>query len=293
MPVYSMTGYARSEASALGGKVSVEIKSVNHRYLELRFHLPAQVLSLEPEMTRLFRERLSRGRVEVWINLSGVELPVEVVWNRPLARQTAKALQEMKEELDLQGSPDLSLLAEQKDILSVSESPPSAAETWKELEPVLEDGLERLLEMRAREGDALAGDISSRIDLIRNRLSETEGKKDSVVENYRQRLKRKIAEILEDSEKTDQARLEQEVALLADRTDITEELVRARSHLEQMDRLLDSDGPMGRKLDFLTQELFREINTCSNKAQDAEVSRLAVDMKAELEKIREQVQNLE
>jgi len=293
LSVYSMTGYARVEGPALGGSVSVEIKSVNHRYLELRFFLPPSLQFLEADMARLFREKVCRGRVEVRINLSGVDLPVAVEWNRGLAKQMDLALKEMKEELGLQGELDLAMLAGQKDVLTINEKVQAEEESWKELRPVLEDSLSSFLEMRAKEGAALAEDLMARLESIGKWTGEVERNKDNVVETYRQRLQRRLSEILEDPEKVDRSRLEQEVALLADRADITEELVRTRSHLDQMGKLIETEGAKGRKLDFLTQELFREITTMGNKAQDAEVSRLVVDMKAELEKIREQVQNLE
>ncbi len=293
MTVYSMTGYARLESDALSGTVSVEIKSVNHRYLDLKFYLPSRLGFLEADMGRLIREKVSRGHVEVRVNLSGVDLPVEVDWNRPLAKQMSKALREMKEELGLEGSPELGILAAQKDIFTISEKSRPERETWEELRPVLEKALASFIEMRAQEGAALTEDLKSRLRGMRRLLAEAEGKKDKVVENYRVRLERRMAEILEDPNKVDRNRLEQETALFADRADITEEIVRARSHLDQMEQLLESEGPKGRKLDFLTQEVLREITTTSNKAQNADISRLAVDMKAELEKIREQVQNLE
>lgn len=287
-----MTGYARSEGSAGGSRVTVEAKSVNHRYLEIKPHLPREILPFEQWIVELGREHLNRGRVEVWVNLGAGDRAVEVSWNRPLAEGIVAALKQMQTELGLAGGVDLSLLASQKDVILFSDLGPWGDESKEELRPLFIECFEKLKAMRAREGEALARDLKKRAAEVGAMVAGLPEQVSAVVKSYRDRLAKRAEELLNGRE-PDEERLSQEVALFADRCDVTEEIVRFQSHLSQFGEVLGGEGPKGRKLDFLVQEMFREINTASNKAQDAEVSRAAVEVKTELEKIREQVQNLE
>jgi len=288
-----MTGFARAEGEAGGARVTVEAKSINHRYLELKIYLPRELSAWEQKVTELCRSLFQRGRVEVRANVEAGQRPVEVKWNRPLAEGMARAFEEMKDALDLKGRPDLSLLALQRDVILIGDSGPWADEAWPELKRVFEECFERLLAMRAQEGSALADDILGRIKAIEERLDTLADKAPALVSGYRDKLEKRLKELLSGQTPVNEERLAQELALFADRSDITEELVRAKSHLAQFRTVLGDDAAKGRKLDFLIQEIFREINTTSNKVQDAGLSGLAVEIKTELEKIREQVQNLE
>jgi len=290
---YSMTGYARAEGEALGMRVTVEMKSVNHRYLDLKLRLARQLQIFEPKVSELCRGKLGRGRVELWANLDPGDAPVNVKFNRPLAQGLLKALNRMKQELGLAGEPDLALLAREKDVILIDDTKAWGDEAWNELGPVFENALASLLEMRAREGRILAEDLSARLDAMEALLESLEDKAGGVVALYKKKLDKRIGELLGNGAGIEPERLAHETALFADRSDITEEMVRFKSHLGQFRETLSAPGPKGRKLDFLCQEFFREINTASNKAQDAEVSGLAVEIKTVLEKVREQVQNLE
>lgn len=291
--IYSMTGYARASGRVSETSVTVEAKSVNHRYLDLKIHLPRELLMFENKVSELARSFFHRGRIELWVNSEPGERPVKVSWNRPLARGIMAAIQEMKWAFNLTSDAELALLASQKDVIIIADSGAFGDEAWSGLAAVVGECFQALQEMRAREGAALSEDIIKRLEAIEKNLDALSGEAGATIASYREKLEKRIVELMGDRGGIDPARLAQEVVIMADRADITEELVRARSHIGQFRAVLGDDGPKGRKLDFLTQELFREINTSSNKAAGVKVSGLAVDMKTELEKIREQVQNLE
>ena len=291
--IYSMTGYALVSGQAGGARITVEAKAVNNRYLDFKLHLPRELQGLEDKVMTLARSFFCRGRIELWANLEPGERPLEVRWNRPLAEGILKAGQEMKKALGLPGEFDLSLLAGQKDVILIADSGPWGEEAWPELGAVFSECFQALQKMRAQDGEALAEDILERVRGIEKRTEEIGARSKVVVGSYRERLEKRVRELIGDQSGLDPGRLAQEVALLADHADITEELVRLRSHLVQFREGMAEEGPRGRKLDFLVQELFREINTAANKAQDAAISRFAVEIKTDLEKIREQIQNLE
>jgi uncharacterized protein (TIGR00255 family) len=291
--VHSMTGYARGEGQVSGRRVTIEIKSVNHRYLDLRLHLPRELAGFEPQFTELCRNRLARGRVEVFVGLGPGSAAATVALNRPLAEGIVAALRELKSQFGLAGEPDLALLADREGVIAIDISAPLGESAWPEFEAVAEAVIRALQDMRAREGAALARDLAARIATIAGRFEDVAAHTGEVVATYREKLERRLREIGGNGAGIAPDRLAQEIVLFADRADVTEELVRARSHLGQFRATLDSDGPKGRKLDFLVQEISREINTLSNKSQSALISGIAVDIKTELEKVREQVQNLE
>lgn len=291
--IYSMTGYSRAEGNVGDSRLLVEAKSVNHRYLDLKLHLPREFLIIESKINRLSRSLFSRGRIEVWVTSEQGEKPVEVRWNRPLAEGILQAIKEMKEALELSDEPVISLLTREKDVILISDRSSPGEEVWPELSPIFIECFESLKKMRAKEGEVLARDILLRIKNIETRIDDLAQKAEAVVTTYRDRLEKRIKGLLNDQAIIDPERLAQEAAIFADRSDITEEMVRSRSHMAQVREVLEEDGAKGRKLDFLIQEMFREITTTSNKALDATVSLQVVEIKAELEKIREQVQNLE
>jgi len=288
-----MTGYSRADGEVVGASFTVEVKSVNHRYLDLKLHLPRELQIFERKISELVRSYVNRGRIDVWALCEPGQAPVEVKWNRPLARGLMAALAGMKEALGLAGTVDLTLLASQKDVILINESGAFGEEAWPDLSRLLGECLESLKEMRKTEGETLAQDITARIGAIELLLDKISERAKDVVSAYRDKLEKRINDLLSGRGLVDEDRLAQEAAIFADRSDITEEVVRARSHFEQFRSALAEQGPKGRKLDFLVQEIFREVNTTSSKAPDAQVAGWVVEIKTELEKIREQVQNLE
>jgi len=214
------------------------------------------------------------------------------VLNRPLVREYRRILQELREELGLEGAPDLSAFLNNRDLILMEETSPDLDALWTQLEPALEAALDEAQAMREAEGSILAQDLIARLDRLSELFRQAAEQAPAVVENYRRKLNERVAVILDDTH-PDPQRLAFEVAILADKCDVTEEAVRAASHLEQFRSFLDADAPVGRKLDFLLQELNREANTMGSKLPDADAAQLVVEIKAELERIREQVQNIE
>ena len=293
MQIYSMTGYSRVEGDVGGTRLTIEVKSVNHKFLDYRLKLPRELNAFEAQLTEMIRKECARGRVEAFIDYASADRPVTVRWNQPLARGVLAALREMRDELKLIGEPDLALLAAQHDIIVTGEKAVPGEQEGEQLAALFMKALAGLKSMRAKEGATLAEDLKARMLQVEKWIGALEEKKAAVNAAIRERLNRRLQEIMGPDSRLEPDRMATEVALIADRADITEELVRFRSHQDQFRAVLFGEGPRGRKLDFLLQELFREINTASNKSQDSSVSAIAVDIKTELEKIREQVQNLE
>ncbi len=291
--VQSMTGYGRSEGELLGGRIVVEARSVNHRYLETRIKLPSELAALEQRVVELIKEYLSRGRVEIYIAWAAGEQPVNLSWNRALAESYLEIIREMCRELDLPGEPDLSLLLENKGVIINEKTAALSEDDWPGVRAVFDDCLADLKQMREREGAVLIVDFKSRIQLVAELVEQIQALAPQVVETYREKLRLRIEKLLDSGGELDEQRLLTEVCIFADRCDISEELTRLTSHVDQFNKLLEVDGPLGRKLDFLLQELNREINTVGSKSQSTGISHLVVEVKNELERIREQVQNLE
>ena len=291
--IYSMTGFARADGEVCGRGVEVEVKSVNHRYLDLKIRLPRELAGLETKVAGICRALLARGHVEVSVTMSPGDAPVEVMVNRELAEGMVAALRQLKDELKLAGEPDLSLLASQKDVILIKPSGLSDEDAEPEISALVTSAIQSLKQMRAKEGALLTEDLLARITTIETGFRELEPLAKDVPIAYREKLERRLAELTAGGSAVEPERLAHEVAIFADRSDVTEELVRGISHVAQFRAALTGDGPRGRKLDFMTQEIFREINTVASKAQNPDMSALAVKIKTELEKIREQVQNLE
>ena len=289
----SMTGYGKGETATPQGKFTVEIRSVNHRYGEISVRMPRAFFALENELKRTVSGVLKRGKIDVfvqWEEVTGADAAPQI--DIILAKQFNTAFCALADELRLSRTIPLSLLLAQKGV--IRDSSPIQDET--ELQPYLLSAVKSAVEtadtMRCREGESLAADLVARriqvsdwVDEIRQRTSQT-------VEEYRQKLKARLEQLL-DGAVLDEWRLAQEIALIADRCDITEELVRLVSHFEQFDETLQLPEAVGRKLDFLMQEMNREINTIGSKSSDAGITALVVRIKAEMEKMREQVQNVE
>lgn len=290
-----MTGYGRAEATLNGQKFTVEIKSLNHRFLEVSMRLPASLSALEMEIKKKIGEPLHRGKIDVTIRRDvqgGAENGHYLALNMPLAENYFKLLMQLKQSLNLQDDIRLEMIAGQKDVFLPVEPPQDNSVLWQELEKVLEAALAGMMDMRQREGETLSRDLSARLDLMAQLLGGIEAKAPHVVLEYQRRLTDRIRELTSGLE-VDECRLNQEVAIFAEKSDITEEIVRFRSHLGQFLEMLDSEEAIGRKVDFLIQEMNREVNTIGSKSSDASISKQVIEIKSELAKLREQVQNLE
>ena len=289
----SMTAFGRGQAAANQGSWVVEIKTVNSRYLDIQTRMPNGLMALEDRIKKAVEAVLDRGRVTVMLNAAGaVEPPPRLVLNLPLVKEYARVLDELKAELGIASDPGLGPFLANRDIIQVEDAQPDYERMWKDVEPAVQEALAGLIEMREKEGKTLAKDLSARLERLAVLFEQTAANAPQIVHNYRERLRERLAVLMEDAD-PDPQRVALEVAVIADKCDITEEAVRARSHLKQFAGIMAGEGPVGRKLDFLVQELNREANTMGSKSPDAESSSLVVEIKAELEKIREQVQNLE
>lgn len=289
----SMTGFGRGETDGRGRVYTVEVQSVNHRFLEARCRLPKRLAGLEPRVQRAVQQRFARGHLEVSVQEKDLEgrtrtLKIDLA----LARQYVESLRTLQREMDLPGQVTLEMLAGQRELISVEESEETLDEAWAELEPALLSALDALATMRCQEGAALTQALRRYLDEIEGTLSRVLGRTSDLVTAHRNRLRERVAELL-DGRLPDPLRLEQEVALLAERGDVAEECDRLRSHLTQFRETLDQSGPQGRRLDFLLQEMNREANTIGSKAADASLAQDVVELKTAIERLREQVQNIE
>ncbi len=292
--IRSMTGYGRREISDAGSHFTIEVRSVNNRYIDIQVKAPRGLAGLEQRIRKRVQDHFSRGRFDVYIARNGEkENAGRLVVNETLAEQYIAALRELKARFGLGGEVDLSFLARFQDLFALTEVKEDIEAVWQVLAEGLAHALQELDDMRAEEGRALVRDISGRLETIDGLLSAIHELAPASVEAARKRMSDVLTKLL--NEQPDPVRLAQEIAILAERTDVTEELTRLGSHMGQFRTLLaDPAGEaVGRKLDFLLQEMGRETNTIASKAMDAQISLSVVNIKAELEKIREQVQNIE
>jgi uncharacterized protein (TIGR00255 family) len=287
-----MTGFGSAEGNVLGGRLSIEIRSVNHRYYNPQLKLPFELGGTEAPLRERLRQLLERGHVTVsarWIEAPPREGAVAVDLAR--ARQLVGAAKELKKRLKLKGDVDLAFVARHPDVLMVQQDGVVAAQ-WSEVEPIVGRAAQELLGMRAREGAALAAELGGRLAALEAGAEAIERRAPDRLTAELARLKKAVAELAAGVQ-VDEQRLAVEVALMADRVDITEELVRLRTHVAACRGALASDGAVGKQLGFLAQELLREVNTIGSKANDAAVTQAVIAMKGELEKFREQLDNLE
>jgi uncharacterized protein (TIGR00255 family) len=293
--IRSMTGYGRAEAVLEGRKFAVEMKSVNHRYLEISLRLPGMLSSLDTEIKKKIGEQFSRGRIEVTVRVDSdgiAENSGRLTLNLPLARHYHALLCQLKEEFQLEEEISLAMLTGLRDVFVPTESFQDPEILWEGLSNLLGEAMRTLTEMRVREGESLRRDLTTRLSLIACVLETIAGRVPQVVCEYQKRLGDRIRE-LTGAMAVDESRLLQEVAIMAEKSDITEEVVRFRSHIEQFTDLLTIGDGAGRKIDFLIQEMGREVNTIGSKSGDAGISRDVIEIKSELAKLREQVQNIE
>ncbi|MCC6327697.1 MAG: YicC family protein [Acidobacteria bacterium] len=290
----SMTGFGRGSASADAFSVTVELKTVNNRFLDVALKLGPDLQAMENVIKRTITDRLSRGRVEVNIQYDrSAEIKYEL--NRPMISGFLAAMKEMQEEFSLAGEPDLNVVARLPNVLTPKkeEIDPSFIVG---VETALVAALDDLEEMRGKEGSMLKDELEARLGEIENRLPPIIAESASVGEEYQQRLTKRITEMLAKSNtqiELDRARLAQEIAYIADRSDISEEIARLTTHIQHFRQIMSEDKEVGKRLDFLTQELNREANTITSKTNNMTVKENALQIKSEIEKIREQVQNVE
>ena len=292
--IRSMTGYGRATGTFDGVDITLEIKSVNHRYFEFSSRVPRNYGFLDEKLKSFFQGKIARGKVECYlqIDMAGQQETV-VKLNRSLAQGYINAYNELSEAFGIENDIKVSDMARVGDIFSVSKEPEDEEQICSDVLSVAEQALERFMDMRTAEGEKLRDDISSRLDFILEKVSFIEQRSPQTVREYNDKLLARMREVLADVH-VDEQRLLTEAAIYADKIAVAEETVRLRSHIDQFRKFFDENGgAIGRKMDFLVQEINREINTIGSKAQDIEIARCVVDVKAEIEKIREQVQNIE
>ena len=284
--IASMTGYGKGQAEVDGLCLTVEIKTVNHRYGDVTVKSPRFLFAFENDIKKRVVEVLKRGKIDLFISQEAVsERGLAPALNRPLAAAYVKVFEEMRETFGLGGELSLALLASQKDVVTLREGDLDEAALRQCLERALGTALDAVVKMRRTEGEATLADMAERLRLLEEMLAEVEARAPQVPGEWLAKLKNDLD--------LDPQRLGQELAIYADRCDISEELTRFKSHLVQFRALFSQDEAVGRQMDFLVQELNREVNTMGSKSNDADLTRKVVAMKAELEKIREQVQNIE
>ena len=290
--IRSMTGFGSGRAASGAEAVDVEIRSVNHKFCEVKVRLPRELAALELELARLVKERLARGGVEVSVRRSGGQGTLAPRVDAALAADYARAFGELQAQLGLQGGLTLADVLAAEGVVRLEERPPDLEAGRAAATGALAAALDALSVMRAREGEALARDLSARLDTIEQAVARVETLAPQSIEHYRARLGERLQDVARGFV-PDPARLAQEVALFADRMDVSEEITRLRSHVAQTRGLMAGSEPAGRKMEFLVQEMHREANTIGSKSQSAEIASLVVGLKAEVERMREQVQNVE
>ena len=282
--IRSMTGYGRGESKAEYFWV-VELKSVNHRFLDIYVRLPRPWLQLEEKIKNFIKEKISRGRVDVFVSLKSDNIPSEIKIDKNIVENYYKKLVEIKQDIGFEGPISLSLLSMMPEIFSLEELEPSEQDMWDSLEPALNEAVSNLIVMRQKEGHNLWQDILMRLQIIEDKTEQIYARSDVVVEEYRQRLVQNIQKLAQDIT-LDPERLEAEVVLFAERSNITEEVIRLRSHIEQLRGMENSDGSVGKKMEFIIQEMYRETNTIGSKSSDNDIIKEVIEIKSELEKIR-------
>lgn len=289
----SMTGFGAGRARAGDEEFSVELRSLNHKFCEVKARLPRELAALESVVTKQVKDRLARGSVEVFIKRQTATAAGTVpVVDVALAREYARAFREVAHALGVQAEVSWSQVAIQPGVMRLEERGMDVESATQAAQAALEQALTALEQMRRVEGEAIQADLQARLGLIERWSREVAELAPRSVEEYRQRLAERVADLARGLS-VDEQRLAQEVAVFAERTDIAEEMTRLASHLEQFRQLMAGSEPAGRRMDFLVQEMHREVNTTGSKSQHAEISSRVVAMKAEVERIREQVQNVE
>ncbi len=291
--VKSMTGYGRAVETVNGREFTVEIRSVNNRYLDCTVKMPRIFSFAEDAVKQMVKSAVSRGKVDVFVSVNAeAASDVQVTLNKPVVEGYLNAMRQMVDEYGVKDDISVTALARMPEVFLVEKPQADEEQLKADLLSVVKEALDNYNHMREVEGAALETDLRNRAATILNLVSQVEQASPQTVADYRKRLEEKMREVL-DNKSIDESRILTEAAIFADKIAVDEETVRLRSHLEQMDTMLTNGGGVGRKLDFLLQEMNREANTTGSKCTDVKIARIVVDIKAELEKIREQTQNLE
>lgn len=291
--IRSMTGYGRGQEVLDGLSVTVEIKSVNHRFFEYSCRLPRVYGFIDDKLKNYLQQRVSRGKVDVFVQIDALESAgSEVLVNEGLVENYLTVLREMAQKYDLREDVSVTTLSRYPDVLTVRQVAVDEDTVWNAVQKVTDIALEQFIAMREREGARLREDVLSRGQTILSAVAVIEERSPQTVREHMEKVEARMRELL-DGAAVDEGRLLTEAAIYADKIAVAEETVRLRSHIEQLDALLSGDEAVGRKLDFLVQEINRETNTIGSKCSDLELTRIVVDIKAEIEKIREQIQNIE
>ncbi len=291
--VKSMTGYGRCKETVGGRRITVELKSVNHKYFEFSPRVTRGYGFLEDKLKTYVQSRVARGKIDLFLSIETLEdADVIVSVNHSLAAGYIAALREITERYKLPDTVTVNSLSRYSDIFSVHKAPEDEEAIWAAVKTVLEKAVDAFIAMRETEGRRLYDDVMSRAAVILELVGKIEARSPETVKEYRERLEAKLREVLSDTT-IDEQRILTEAAIFADKVAVAEETVRLRSHFEQLKALLNAEEPSGRKMDFLVQEMNRETNTIGSKASDSQIAYMVVDIKAEIEKIREQIQNIE
>ena len=289
----SMTGYGRSQKILNGRDISVEIRSVNHRYYEYTSRIPRTYSYIDEKLKAVLKTSVARGKVEVSVTINNIEgKDSQIAINKGVAEGYVTALRSISEELDLKDDLTLSNLIRIPDVFNIQKTPDDEEQICADVSEVTAEALERFVAMRETEGTRLKNDILEKADFIIERVKMVEELSPLTVEAYRNKLYKKLSEVLADKN-IDEQRIITEAAIFSEKIAVDEETVRLRSHIAQLRDILESNEAVGRKLDFIVQEINREVNTIGSKAQDLNITKIVVDMKSEIEKIREQIQNVE
>ena len=289
----SMTGFGRAEVMDSDKKITVELKSVNHRYLDMNVKMPKKFSFFEAAIRNVLKKYIQRGKVDVFISYEDyTENRVALRYNKELAGEYLRYLNAMAQDFQLSNDVSASVLSHYPEVLVMKEEPVDENEIWSSLEQVLTEAAIQFVTSRETEGQNLKTDLFAKLEALDEKVNQIEERGPEILRAYRERLMQKMREFLEDTQ-IEESRIAAEVVLFADKICTDEETVRLHSHIKNMKDVLDSGNGIGRKLDFIAQEMNREANTILSKANDLEVSNIAIDLKTEIEKIREQIQNIE
>ena len=293
MMIRSMTGFGRGEYNKDQRKFTVEIRTVNHRYGDINIKLPKTMISLEENIRNYIKEKITRGKIDIYVGFESYSKEdIELKLNTALADIYTDKLNEIKQRYKISDDITLSLVAKFPDVITVEHTVGNKEWLWDLLQPALYDALNECMSMREKEGTLLKNNILNKLVIIQETLNKIKKQAPLVVLEYRQKLENRLKELIHDQD-IDDSRLATEIALFADRCSIDEEIVRLESHILQMNDILNTGDIVGRKLDFLAQEMNREANTIASKANNILITKGAIDLKNEIEKIREQIQNIE
>lgn len=291
--IKSMTGFGRAEYCDEKCRITVEIKAVNHRYLDCNIKMPKKLGFFDASIRTLIKDYIQRGKIDIFVTYEDyTENTLNLKYNRDMAASYLKYLREMSEEFGIENDVRVSALSRYPEVLTLDEAAVDEQEIWSDLEKVIRQACENFVETRIKEGENLKKDLIDKLDVMLGYVAEIEKRAPQIIEEYRSKLNDKVAELLADS-KIDESRILAEVTLYADKICVDEEIVRLRSHIEHTRETILSDGSVGRKLDFIAQEMNREANTILSKANDLLTSDIAINLKTDIEKVREQIQNIE